>query len=144
MVALPGQLFTNTQIPACIWFLTKNKKERTSASGKKLRDRGGEVLFIDARNLGYMKDRVLRDFIQDDLNKVTETFHNWQVSSPLPQGEDLGEGGVESYKDEAGFCKSAAHEELQKHDYVPVMSVQPQKKTMENPTQKKWYDSPRN
>ena len=104
MVALPGQLFTNTQIPACIWFLTKNKKARTSASGKKLRDRKGEVLFIDARNLGYMKDRVLRDFTQDDLNTVCETFHNWQV----------GEG----YEDEAGFVKSAKLEELVKHDYV--------------------------
>lgn len=116
MVALPGQLFTNTQIPACIWFLTKNKKARTSASGKQLRDRSGEVLFIDARNLGYMKDRVLRDFTQDDLNKVTETFHNWQTNPPLPQGEGRGEGGV--YQDEAGFCKSAQLEELKKHDYV--------------------------
>jgi len=104
MVALPGQLFTNTQIPACIWFLTKNKKQRTSASGKKLRDRKGKILFIDARNLGYMKDRVLRDFTQDDLNKVTELFHNWQI----------GEG----YEDEAGFCKSVELEELKKHDYV--------------------------
>jgi type I restriction enzyme M protein len=104
MVALPGQLFTNTQIPACIWFLSKNKKARTSASGKPLRDRTGEVLFIDARNLGYMKDRVLRDFTQDDLNKVTATFHNWQT----------GEG----YEDEAGFCKAAKREQLQKHDYV--------------------------
>ncbi len=92
MVALPGQLFTNTQIPACIWFLTKNKGERTNAAGRKLRDRKGEVLFIDARNLGYMKDRVLRDFTQDDLNQVTETYHNWQQKSPLPVGEDLGEG----------------------------------------------------
>ena len=92
MVALPGQLFTNTQIPACIWFLTKNKGERTSAAGRKLRDRKGEVLFIDARNLGYMKDRVLRDFTQEDLNQITETLHNWQTTSPLPQGEDLGEG----------------------------------------------------
>ena len=104
MVALPGQLFTNTQIPACIWFLTKNKKSRTAASGRKLRDRSGEVLFIDARNLGYMKDRVLRDFTQDDLNKVTELFHNWQT----------GEG----YEDEAAFCKSAKLEELKKHDYI--------------------------
>jgi len=104
MVALPGQLFTNTQIPACIWFLSKNKAERTAASGRKLRDRKGEVLFIDARNLGYMKDRVLRDFTQDDLNSVTETFHNWQ----------MGEG----YEDEAGFCKSAQLKELKKHDYV--------------------------
>tara|TARA_R110002074_G_scaffold349634_1_gene520349 strand:- start:138295 stop:139974 length:1680 start_codon:yes stop_codon:yes gene_type:complete len=104
MVALPGQLFTNTQIPACIWFLTKNKKQRTSASGKKLRDRSGEILFIDARNLGYMKDRVLRDFTQDDLNKVTELFHNWQT----------GDG----YEDEAGFCASMNLEGIKKHDYV--------------------------
>lgn len=104
MVALPGQLFTNTQIPACIWFLTKNKGERTSAAGRKLRDRKGEVLFIDARNLGYMKDRVLRDFTQEDLNQVTQTFHNWQTG--------------ENYENIAGFCKSAEREELQKHDYV--------------------------
>ncbi len=104
MVALPGQLFTNTQIPACIWFLTKNKGERTSASGRKLRDRKGEVLFIDARNLGFMKDRVLRDFTQEDLDTVTSVFHNWQT------GED--------YEDEAGFVKSAKLEDLQKHDYV--------------------------
>lgn len=104
MVALPGQLFTNTQIPACIWFLTRNKGERSSAAGRKLRNRNGEVLFIDARNLGYMKDRVLRDFTQDDLNQVTETYHQWQV----------GEG----YDDVAGFCRSAKLEEIQKHDYV--------------------------
>jgi type I restriction enzyme M protein len=104
MVALPGQLFTNTQIPACIWFLTKNKGPRTSAAGRKLRDRKGEVLFIDARNLGYMKDRVLRDFTQDDLDKVTNTYHNWQ------QGTD--------YENIPGFCFSAELKELEKHDYV--------------------------
>lgn len=104
MVALPGQLFTNTQIPACIWFLTKNKKARTSTSGRQLRDRSGEVLFIDARNLGYMKDRVLRDFTQEDLNRVTETFHSWQMG--------------ESYENLPGFCKSVKLSELQKHDYV--------------------------
>ncbi|MFK5915721.1 MAG: class I SAM-dependent DNA methyltransferase [Woeseiaceae bacterium] len=130
MVALPGQLFTNTQIPACIWFLTKNKKQRTSASGKQLRDRSGEILFIDARNLGYMKDRVLRDFTPDDLNKVTETFHHWQTltpalsqkereqKSPLPQGEDLGEGGVKGYTDIPGFCASVNLAGIKKHDYV--------------------------
>lgn len=104
MVALPGQLFTNTQIPACIWFLTKNKGERTASSGRKLRDRKGEVLFIDARNLGFMKDRVLRDFTQDDLNQVTDTFHNWQMG--------------ENYEDEAGFVKSAEFELLKKHEFV--------------------------
>ena len=104
MVALPGQLFTNTQIPACIWFLTKNKGERTAASGRNFRDRKGEVLFIDARNLGYMKDRVLRDFKPEDLNKVTDAFHNWQT------GED--------YEDKAGFVKSATLEDITKHDFV--------------------------
>lgn len=104
MVALPGQLFTNTQIPACIWFLTKNKGARTAASGRKLRDRKGEVLFIDARNLGYMKDRVLRDFAVDDLNLVTNTFHNWQ----------MGEG----YEDAAGFAKSVDLEGIRKHEHV--------------------------
>ncbi len=73
MVALPGQLFTNTQIPACIWLLSKNK----SAKDKK-RARQGEVLFIDAREKGYMKDRVLRDFTEDDINDIANTFHNWQ------------------------------------------------------------------
>lgn len=99
MVALPGQLFTNTQIPACIWFLTRNKK----AQGDKAY-RSGKVLFIDARNLGYMKDRVLRDFKPEDIVKVADTFHAWQ------QGKD--------YADEAGFCCSATLEEIQKHDFV--------------------------
>lgn len=104
MVALPGQLFTNTQIPACIWFLTKNKGARTTASGRKLRDRKGEVLFIDARNLGYMKDRVLRDFTAEDLSQVTGAFHNWQMG--------------QSYEDIAGFVKSVELEDIQKHDHV--------------------------
>ncbi len=99
MVALPGQLFTNTQIPACIWFLTKNKKARG-----KLRDRSNEVLFIDARNLGYMKDRVLRDFTPEDIKKIAGTFHNWKT-------------GV-NYEDIAAFCNSATLEQIKKHDYV--------------------------
>ncbi|MCZ0924989.1 type I restriction-modification system subunit M [Vibrio diabolicus] len=109
MVALPGQLFTNTQIPACIWFLTKNKKARTDKSGRKLRDRKGEVLFIDARNLGYMKDRVLRDFTQDDIQKVADLYHAWKT------GEEV--NGI-AYEDQAGFCKSATLEEIKKHDFV--------------------------
>jgi type I restriction enzyme M protein len=121
MVALPGQLFTNTQIPACIWFLTKNKGERTSAAGKKLRDRKGEVLFIDARNLGYMKDRVLRDFTQEDLNKVTEIYHAWQMTA-MDGGNTDNAGAIISeahtYSDEAGFVKSVKLEEIAKHDFV--------------------------
>ncbi|HGF7510996.1 TPA: type I restriction-modification system subunit M [Vibrio cholerae] len=109
MVALPGQLFTNTQIPACIWFLTKNKKARTDKAGRKLRDRKGEVLFIDARNLGYMKDRVLRDFTRDDIQKVADLYHAWKT------GEEV--NGI-AYQDQAGFCKSATLEEITKHDFV--------------------------
>lgn len=92
MVALPGQLFTNTQIPACIWLLSKNKRQTR------------EILFIDARNLGYMRDRVLRDFAQEDINKIAATFHAWR------KGEE--------YEDQAGYCKAASLEEIQKHDFV--------------------------
>lgn len=104
MVALPGQLFTNTQIPACIWFLTKNKKGGTSPTQKGKRDRRGETLFIDARNLGFMKDRVLRDFTNDDIAKIADVFHAWQSGTV--------------YEDEKGFCFSAKLEDMQKHDYV--------------------------
>ncbi|MGL5223619.1 MAG: SAM-dependent methyltransferase, partial [Plesiomonas shigelloides] len=109
MVALPGQLFTNTQIPACIWFLTKNKKARTDKAGRKLRDRKGEVLFIDARNLGYMKDRVLRDFTRDDIQKVADLYHAWKTGAKV--------NGM-AYEDQAGFCKSATLNEIKKHDFV--------------------------
>jgi type I restriction enzyme M protein len=99
MVALPGQLFTNTQIPACIWFLTKNK---AANNGKA--DRKGKILFIDARNLGYMKDRVLRDFKPVDMAKITDTFHAWQAD--------------DDYQNEAGFCYSAIIADIQKHHFV--------------------------
>jgi len=99
MVALPGQLFTNTQIPACIWFLTRSKAARNGT-----RERKNETLFIDARNLGYMKDRVLRDFAIDDIRRIADSFHAWKKG--------------ENYADEAGFCKAARLEDIQKHDYV--------------------------
>lgn len=107
MVALPGQLFTNTQIPACIWFLTRSKAERNDT-----RNRRGETLFIDARNLGYMKDRVLRDFKPEDVARVASTFHDWKrlTLSPI-----AGEGG---YADTSGFCKSTTLENIRKSDYV--------------------------
>ena len=103
MAALPGQLFTNTQIPACIWFLTRDKRNGL-ALNKSKRDRRGQFLFIDARQLGYMKDRVLRDFTGDDIKKVADTFHAWQ----------LGEG----YEDVAGFCYSASLDDIRKHEHV--------------------------
>ncbi len=114
MVALPGQLFTNTQIPACIWFLSKNKGERTTAAGRQLRGREGEVLFIDARNLGYMKDRVLRDFTKEDIASVTNCLHAWQDD---PEARHSREGG-NPYEDTPGFCKSVTADEIAKHDFV--------------------------
>lgn len=109
MVALPGQLFTNTQIPACIWFLTNNKGKRTDKAGRSLRDRTGETLFIDARQLGYMKDRVLRDFTFDDIKKVADLYHAWKTGAAV--------NGV-TYENQPGFCYAATLEEMQKHDYV--------------------------
>ncbi|MHB8116083.1 MAG: class I SAM-dependent DNA methyltransferase [Acidithiobacillus ferrivorans] len=103
MVALPGQLFTNTQIPACIWFLTRDKRNGL-ALNKTKRDRRGQFLFIDTRQLGYMKDRVLRDFTQKDIKRVADTFHAWQLG--------------EAYEDVAGFCYSASLDEIRKHEHV--------------------------
>ncbi len=99
MVALPGQLFTNTQIPACIWFLTKDK---SGSNGKA--HRKGEVLFIDARLIGFMKDRVLRDFSTDDIKKIADTFHAWQMDK--------------DYENEAGFCFAATLDDIKKNDFV--------------------------
>jgi type I restriction enzyme M protein len=103
MVALPGQLFTNTQIPACIWFLTRSKAARNG-----WQDRKGRTLFVDARNLGYMKDRVLRDFKPEDIAKVADTFHQWE------RGEAV---------DEPGFAKAATLEDIRKYD--PVLTARP-------------------
>ena len=109
MVALPDKLFANVTIPACIWLLTKNKTERTDKAGRKLRNRKGEVLFIDARNLGYMKEQALRDFTINDINKVVDLFHAWKT------GDEV--NGIQ-YEDELGFCKSATLDDIAKHDFV--------------------------
>ena len=104
MVALPGQLFTNTQIPACIWFLTKTKHKRGRGAAA-FRDRAGEVLFIDARKLGYMVDRVLRAFTDEDTHKIVSTFHAWKRDK-------------DAYEDIPGFCKSAGIDEIAEHGHV--------------------------
>ena len=115
MVALPGQLFTNTQIPACIWLLSRDKANGFNLDKKK-RDRRGQFLFIDARQLGYMKDRVLRDFTVDDIRKISDTFRAWQHHAPSPlAGEGRGEG---EYCDIPGFCYSATLDDIRKHDHV--------------------------
>ena len=101
MVALPGQLFYSTQIPACLWFLARDRK------GGDFRERSGEILFIDARDLGRMVDRTHRELIAEDIAEIAGTYHAWRG----------GEGMVD-YKDEPGFCKSARLEEVRKHDHV--------------------------
>jgi len=105
MVALPGQLFYSTQIPVCLWFLTRNKKG--GAAGRKFRDRRGETLFIDARKLGTMADRTHREMLDADIAKVAGTYHAWR-----------GDQGAGTYEDEPGFCKSATLEEIRKHGHV--------------------------
>ncbi|OGT60912.1 MAG: restriction endonuclease subunit M [Gammaproteobacteria bacterium RIFCSPHIGHO2_12_FULL_45_12] len=97
MVSLPGQLFFNTQIPACLWFLTKQKITRK-----------GEVLFIDARKLGTMISRAQIEFAEVDIQKIAETVHAWR-----------GDGEVNvTYEDEAGFCRSVALTEIVEHGFV--------------------------
>jgi len=117
MVALPGQLFYSTQIPVCLWFLTKNKND-----GKR-RDRRKQTLFIDARKLGALIDRVHRELTDADLRKIVSTYHLWRGDPhpasvrPLPVGEGRGDGNP-GYVDVAGFCKSAATAEIAAHGHV--------------------------
>jgi type I restriction enzyme M protein len=107
MVALPGQLFYSTQIPACLWFLARDK----SANGH--RDRRGEVLFIDARKLGYMADRTRREFTDDDMAQITNAYHAWRAKP-----EDLEALGLEPYEDVPGFCASVTQDDIAKQGYV--------------------------
>jgi type I restriction enzyme M protein len=98
MVALPGQLFYSTQIPACLWFLARDKKNG------KFRDRRGEVLFIDARKSGYLVDRTRLEFSDDDVIKIAGTYHAWREGK--------------SYADAPGFCKSATLTEIRANGHV--------------------------
>ena len=106
MVALPGQLFYSTQIPVCLWFLARDKSNGLARNAK-LRDRRGEILFIDARKLGHMVDRTRKEFSDADIEKITRAYHAWR-------GED--EAGL--YEDIPGFCKAAHLDEIKAHGYV--------------------------
>ena len=153
MVALPGQLFYSTQIPACLWFLARDRAggvvagagiARTGTTGagttgagttgagttgagttgagtarvgtvragvaersRPFRDRRGEVLFIDARQLGRMVDRTHRELTDEDIARIADTYHAWR-----------GEEGVDDYADVPGFCKAASLEEVRRHGHV--------------------------
>src|SRR5439155_1199198 len=107
MVALPGQLFYSTQIPVCLWFLSRNKVGGTSSASPKFRIRRGETLFIDTRKLGRMIDRVHLELTDEDIQKTAGTYHAWR-----------GDKGAGKYEDIAGFCKSAKLDEIRAHGFV--------------------------
>ncbi len=116
MVALPGQLFYSTQIPACLWFLARDRSARHSREGGNpitFRDRRGQVLFIDARKLGRMVDRTHRELTDEDIARIANTYHAWRT------GRHSGESrNPVEYQDIPGFCKSATLEEVRKHGHV--------------------------
>ena len=93
IVALPKQLFYNTGIPACLWFLRREKSNHSK-----------EILFIDASEMGFMKDRVHRDLADEDIDTITNTYHNWRKGN--------------GYEDVKGYCKSSTIEEIKKHKHV--------------------------
>jgi type I restriction enzyme M protein len=101
MVALPNQLFYSTQIPVCLWLLSRNKKNG------RFRDRRGETLFIDARKMGTLIDRVHRDLSDEEVARIAGTYHAWR-----------GEKGAGEYSDVAGFSKAATLEDIRKHGHV--------------------------
>jgi type I restriction enzyme M protein len=99
IVMLPKQLFYNTGIPACLWFISRKR------SGNGDRKRTGEILFLDASEVGYMEDRTHRAFRDEDTAKLANTYHEWRKRDS-------------QYKDTKGFCKSAKIDEIQKHNFV--------------------------
>ena len=101
IVALPGQLFRSTQIPACLWFLSRGRQNGEH------RDRRGETLFVDARKMGQMVDRTHRDLSAEEISRVADTYHVWR-----------GGRGTDEYADVPGFCKSATLEEVRRHGHV--------------------------
>ncbi|HIK91868.1 MAG TPA: SAM-dependent DNA methyltransferase, partial [Planctomycetes bacterium] len=108
MVAMPGQLFYSTQIPVCLWFLTRDKQ------AKGYRARRGETLFIDARKMGTMIDRVHRELTDEDIQRLADTYHAWQGDPHLATSDSQ----LTTYEDIPGFCKSATQAEIAEHGHV--------------------------
>ncbi len=121
MVALPGQLFYSTQIPVCLWFLTRNKDPkgllRPLGSEPGTRDRRGQTLFIDARKLGALTDRVHRDLTEADIAQIAGTYHAWKRGAGTG-GSGTGGSEPRPYADIPGFCKSVSLEEIRAQGYV--------------------------
>lgn len=101
VVAMPDRLFYSTQIPACLWFIAREKQNR------RLRDRRGEVLFIDARKFGPMIDRRHRELSEEEMERIAGTYHAWR-----------GDEGAGGYEDVPGFCKAATIEEVAAQGFV--------------------------
>ena len=101
MVAMPGQLFYSTQIPVCLWFIARNKRNG------RFRDRRGQTLFIDARKMGVLIDRVHRELIDEEISHIADSYHAWR-----------GDKGASEYQDIPGFCKSETIEDIRVHGYV--------------------------
>ena len=101
MVALPGQLFYATQIPVCLWFLAKYKKNG------RFRDRRGETLFIDARKMGVLKNRIQRELTDQEVSRISATYHAWR-----------GDKGADEYADIPGFCKAATLADVRGHGHT--------------------------
>jgi len=127
MVALPGQLFYSTQIPVCLWFISKSKAARKVKHPDDdvpdcIRDRRRETLFIDARKMGTLIDRVHRELTAADIEKITGTYHKWRWDIDEHLAECKMRGIVCEldlpYADVAGFCKSATNAEIAAHGYV--------------------------
>ena len=114
MVSLPGQLFYSTQIPVCLWFIARDKKNG------RFRDRRGQTLFIDARKLGSMIDRVHRELTDDDIHKIADTYHAWRGDKPSrsDQSRDRQGAGLPAYEDMPGFCKSATLDDIRHHNHI--------------------------
>jgi len=102
MVAMPGQLFYSTQIPVCLWFIARDKKNG------RFRNRRGETLFIDARKLGTMIDRVHRELTDEDIRKIADTYHAWRGDADCKH----------KYENVPGFCKSATLEDIRRHNHI--------------------------
>ncbi len=116
MIALPGQLFFTTQIPVCLWFMSKSKAANPKFG---YRDRTGETLFIDARDMGTMVSRVNKELTAEDIAKIADTFHAWRSDeAEIQRRLEAKEISVAQYEDQAGFCKVATIDEIKANDFV--------------------------
>jgi type I restriction enzyme M protein len=107
MIALPGQLFYGTAIPACLWFVARDRSGKPTRGGKPLRDRRGEVLFIDVRRMGEMVSRVHRELSDDEIASIARTYHAWR-----------GEDDAGAYEELPGFCRATKLEEIREQGFV--------------------------